>query len=84
MLMEWLKPVIDCKANEMFDSYCQSDRDNLHQHFLIMLDRVRRHDVAETPEDILYELENIFILRTRYAVEFSYRSGVSDGIKLIK
>lgn len=79
MPMKWLEPAIEKRIEEICDRLGKEDPEEFYKRFMGCISKV---DGQATLKDVLFELENTFVLRTRQAAEISYRAGLTDGLNL--
>jgi hypothetical protein len=81
MPMQFLEPSIQQRIIEVFDKLSESDsNDELYEKFMgIIRSIAATHGLSN---ELVNELENMFLLRTRETLDLGYRKGIQDGLKL--
>jgi hypothetical protein len=81
MLMEWLDPSMEKQCMELFDHICSDD--DLYLKFMSIIESMKKQ-TPQVSNDLMFQMENIFILNIKNTVDKSYRAGMADGLNLRK
>ncbi|MGD8188597.1 hypothetical protein ACQCN2_01220 [Brevibacillus ginsengisoli] len=76
-LPKWLEPSIERRTDKIFNDLC----DERHGFYNKFINSIKSTNIEN---DLIFDLENIFILMARQAIDISYRSGLSDMNELKK
>lgn len=79
MLLQLLEPTIQNQVVEVFDQIAVDN--DMYMKFMTVLALMEK-DKPGLSKELLFQMENIFILTVKQTVEISYRAGISDGLKL--
>lgn len=79
MLVEWLKPVIEMKCDELSDLLLDQ---NCSSEYTVFLSILKSNPLLSN--EVKYELENLFIMHSKRAVDVSYKSGLTEGIQIFR
>ena len=80
MLMEWLEPEIEKRIDELTDKSSETSIDITNKIAQIFNDI--KINLPQPFSKATTELGDLFILKIRHEIEFSYRSGLYDGLSL--
>ncbi|GIO33148.1 hypothetical protein J2TS6_42890 [Paenibacillus albilobatus] len=79
MLIDWLEPVVEKRCGELNELMLESNTSPEYAVFL----KILRINTALSNEE-KFDLENAFILHSKRAVEISYRSGLTEGMRIYR
>ncbi|MFE9279330.1 hypothetical protein ACQKLN_29660 [Paenibacillus glucanolyticus] len=79
MLLEWLIPVIEERCEDINDELLKEKKDN---HYNNLIDLINGIEGLDSEQRI--ELENLFLLHCRQAIEHSYKCGLREGISIFR
>lgn len=80
MNIEWLEPSLEKRINAIIDAYLINSNSNETQiKFMIMLSNLNDGFISNPK---LLELEGLFHSNLALSIEYSYRAGFEDAIKL--
>lgn len=72
MNLKWLAPSIEARTTEIFDGIVESDCKSNEYHEIRLLKDF----------DAFFELENVYMLSLRRAIEVAYMQGLRDMMNL--
>lgn len=79
MLLEWLIPVIEERCEDINDELLKKKKDNQYNNLIDLISSIEGLNNEQR-----IEIENLFLLHCRQAIEHSYRCGLRDGISIFR
>ncbi|NOV01315.1 hypothetical protein [Paenibacillus planticolens] len=81
MIMDWLEPTIEKRALDLIE-VADEESNDLYEKFISIAAELKA-DLPESSWSKLYELENLFNLKSNRVVQFAYKTGIQDSLNFI-